>query len=216
MIANLTQQTSAQLSPSGLRQYRPVRSKTSSSSFKTSANQNHAVWNNLVFLDKNKLLRCWGWLNNATLSSDNKNPILLPSKHSYVELIIRQTHETVKQNSVNNTLTAIRERFWILRGRQAVKRMLKHCVTCRRLKGVVYSSYKVPNLPSVPRPAIHTYRGNSTTERDSNKCYVCLFTCALMRAVHLKLTPNLLLSLSRGYCFTSCRGLPAPIMEKHS
>ena len=90
-----------------------------------------------LFLDENKLLRCRGQLNNATISLDNKNPILLPSKHLYVELIILQTHDKVKHSSVNNTLTTICERFWILLGRQA-----KRCVTCRRLEGLPYSSYQ--------------------------------------------------------------------------
>ena len=102
-----------------------------------------------LLLDENKLLRCWGQLNNATLSSDNKNPILLPSKHPYVGLIIRQTHEKVKHSSVNNTLMTIRAKFWNLRGRQAVKRMLKHCFTCWRLEGLPYSSHNLPDLPSV-------------------------------------------------------------------
>ena len=147
-----------------------------------------------LFLDENKLLRCRGRLNNATLLSDNKNPILLPSKHPYVELIIRETHDKVKHSSVNNTPTTIRERFWILRGRQAVKQVLKRCVTCRRLEGLPYSSYEiVPDLPRVrvseDPPFTHTgvdfagplfVRGN-----------VCLFTCASTRAVHLELTPNL-------------------------
>ena len=91
-----------------------------------------------LFLDEKKLLRCRVRLHNAILSSDSKNPILLPSKHLYVELIIRQT-----QDKVNNTLMTIRERFWILRGRQAVKRVLKRCITCRRLEVLPYSSYNV-------------------------------------------------------------------------
>ena len=58
-------------------------------------------------------------------------------------------------------------------------------------------------------------RGNSTTESDNNKCYVCLFTCTSTRAVHLDLTPNLtvesfLLAFRR---FTSRRGLPATLMS---
>ena len=181
-----------------------------------------------LFLDENKLLRCRGRLNNAILSSDNKNPILLPSKHPYVELLIRQTHDKIKHSSVNNTLTTIRERFWILQGRQAVKRVLKRCVTCRRLEGLPYSTYNVPDLPSVrvseDPPFTHTgvdfagplfVRGNTTTESDNNKCYVCLFTCASTRAVHLELTPNLtvdsfLLAFRR---FTSRRGLPATLMS---
>ena len=106
--------------------------------------------------------------------------------------------------------------------------MLKRCVTCRRLEGLPYSSYNVPDLPSVrvfeDPPFTHSgvdfvgplfVRGKSTTESDNNKCYVCLFTSAATRAVHLELTPNLtvksfLLAFRR---FTSRRGLPATLMS---
>ena len=160
------------------------------------------------------MLRGRGRLNNATVLWDNKNPILLSAKHPYVELIIHETHDKVKHSSVNKTLTTIRERFWILRGRQPVKHVLKRCVTCQRLEGLPYSSYNVPDLPSIclseDPPFTHTrvdftgplfVRGNSTTERDNNKCYVCLFICASTRAAHLELMPNLTLSKSSG---TAC------------
>lgn len=180
-----------------------------------------------LFLDENGMLRCRGRINNATLPPSNKNPVLLPSKHPYVDLIIRQTHDKVKHSSVNNTLTTIRERFWILRGRQAVKRLLRRCVTCRRLEGLPYTSYNVPDLPSVrvseDPPFTHTgidfagplFIRRNSTESDNEKCYVCLFTCASTRAVHLELTRSLsvesfLLAFRR---FTSRRGLPATLMS---
>ena len=180
----------------------------------------------LLFFDDNMVLRCRGRINNSSLQPENKNPIFLPSNHPFVDLLIRRTHQKVKHSSVQTTLTTLRERVWILRGRQSVKRVLRRCLTCRRLEGLPYSSCKVPDLPSVrvseDPPFTHTgvdfagplfIPGNST--ESDNKCYVCLFTCASTRAVHLELTRSLsvesfLLAFRR---FTSRRGLPATLMS---
>ena len=59
---------------------------------------------------------------------ETKNPVLKPTKNPIVELLIGETHQTVKHSSVDSTLTALRERLWILRGRQAVKRVLRRCI----------------------------------------------------------------------------------------
>ena len=102
----------------------------------------------MLFLDEKQLLRCRGRINNFSLPQTSKNPILLPSSHHYVDLLIRHTHELVKHSAMTNTLTTLRERFWILKGRQAVKGVLKRCVRCRKLEGLPYSSYNSPDLPS--------------------------------------------------------------------
>ena len=102
----------------------------------------------MLFLDEKQLLRCRGRINNSSLPQTSKNPILLPSSHRYVDLLIRHTHELVKHSAMTNTLTTLRERFWILKGRQAVKGVLKRCVRCRKLEGLPYSSYNSPDLPS--------------------------------------------------------------------
>lgn len=147
MIKNLTPQKSAELSPSGLKQYKPVRSKKSSNSYKTSANQNLGVEQFGLFLDENKLPRCWEQLNNATLSSDNKNP--------HVELIIRQTRNKVKHSSVNNMLKTIRERFWILRGRQAVKCVLRLALLVEDSKVCRIQATLFPIYQAFASPNIH-------------------------------------------------------------
>ena len=184
-----------------------------------------------LFLDDEQILRCRGRINNSTLSLSTKNPVLLPSSHPYVDLLIRHTHERVKHSAVTNTLTTLREGFWILKGRQAVKRVLKRCVTCRKLEGLPYSSYNSPDLPSFrvsdDPPFTHTgldFAGPLHTRQDGNqkkensKCYICLFTCASTRAVHLELIPSLtvesfLLAFRR---FTSRRGLPATLISDNA
>ena len=55
-----------------------------------------------LFLDKKQMLRCRGRINNSSLPQTSKNPILLPSSHPYVDLLIRHTHERVKHSAVTN------------------------------------------------------------------------------------------------------------------
>ena len=177
-----------------------------------------------LFLEEKQILRCRGRINNSIVPPTSKNPILLPSRHPFVDLLIRHTHEHVKHSAVTNTLTTLQERFWILKGRQAVKHVLKRCVTCRRLEGLPYSSYNSPDLPSFrvsdDPPFTHTgvdfagplyIKQSGNSEREGSECYICLFTCASTRAIHLELTRSLtvesfLLAFQR---FTSHRGLPA-------
>jgi hypothetical protein len=85
-----------------------------------------------LFLDGQEILRCKGRINESTLSLTAKMPALLPPKHWFTELVIRDTHERVKHSGIRNTLAAIREVFWILRGRAAVKKSVRHLQKGRR------------------------------------------------------------------------------------
>lgn len=60
------------------------------------------------FLDGDRVLRCKGRLNNSSLPLGSRNPILLPSKHPFVELLIREIHYRIKHNGIRDTLTTIR------------------------------------------------------------------------------------------------------------
>ena len=85
-------------------------------------------------------------MNNAGLLGSARNPILLPAKHDFVPLVIKKVHASVKHCGLRDTLTTIRERFWILRGREAVKRVIKNCVICLRINGMPYKSQSTPDL----------------------------------------------------------------------
>lgn len=86
------------------------------------------------------VLRCRGRINNSSLQPESKNPILLPPNHPFIDLLIRRTLQKIKHSSVQTTLTMLREHVWILSGTQSVKHVLRCCVTCRRHKGLPYSS----------------------------------------------------------------------------
>ena len=125
------------------------------------------------------------------------------------------------------TLTTIREEYWILKGRQAVKQVIQHCVTCKTMDGLAYPAVNPPDLPNTlvsdDPPFSNTgidFAGPLYVNQamQSIKTYVCLFTCASTRAVHLELVPNLnadsfLLAFRR---FASRRGLPSTLLSDNA
>ena len=50
---------------------------------------------------------------------------------------------------VRDTLTTLRENYWVLRGREATKRIVKECVICRKFEGVPFKPQSTPDLPDV-------------------------------------------------------------------
>ena len=180
-----------------------------------------------LFLEEG-VVKCKGRLNNASLPANTRNPILLPSKHKFVQLLIKQSHDYVKHSGIRDTLTTLRERFWVLRGREAVKQIIRKCVICRKYEGTPYSALPTTDLPNnrvsddppfshvgldFAGPLFIETKNSEVAENSSQKVYVCLFTCASTRAVHLELTRGLsveafLLAFRR---FTSRRGLPATL-----
>ena len=175
-----------------------------------------------LFIDDLSLLRCRGRISNSQLSAASKKPILLPPNHPWVTLLIQQVHQNIKHSGVADTLSTIREKYWILKGRQAVKKILKSCVICTKLEGAPYPSVIPPDLPGFqtsdepPHTGIDFagplyVKGNN----QPGKAYVCLFTCSSTRAVHLELTPDLSVSsfLMLFRRFASRRGLPVTLIS---
>ena len=66
-----------------------------------------------------------------------------------VYLVIRQVHQEVMHSDINHTLSMLRERSWILRGRETVKRISKECVVCRRHQARTCGPQPTPDLPRI-------------------------------------------------------------------
>ncbi|KRZ04078.1 hypothetical protein T11_4559 [Trichinella zimbabwensis] len=207
-----------------VRWFRQVQTKE----FATTANSAERLKKFQPFLDDKGLLRMGGRLQQATLPPESKHPILLPSHHPLVELLIRDHHIRQLHAGVNQTLVAIRSKFWILKGRNAVKKVIRSCPTCRRVDAQPYR-LRMGNLPAdrvtESPPFSHTgvdFAGPLFVRPDVqgrdvrvNKAYVCIFTCMTTRAVHLELlreqtTDSFLQGLRR---FISRRGRPRVIQS---
>ena len=88
-----------------------------------------------------------GRLENSALPYQAKYPALLPSKHHLTSLIVQECHDNVKHRGVKDTLTELRLRYWIPKGRQVVKTLLWKCTVCSKIQGRPYSAPAAPGLP---------------------------------------------------------------------
>ena len=94
------------------------------------------------FVDNNGIIRCQGRLARSHLSYETKHPILLPKEHHITILIIWDCHKRVLHNGTKETLQELRSRFWIVQGRQLVKKIIRRCVLCKRIQGTSYGTPK--------------------------------------------------------------------------
>ena len=148
-----------------------------------------------LFLDKDDVIRCRGRIEHSNLLFNTKYPILIPKESYLSKLIVMAVHTRVMHNGVEETLTEIRQRFWTLQGRQLIKRLIRKCVTCKKVEGKPFPSLKAPPLPKSRLTGNHAFQASGVdyagpiyvggTNLQPSKMYICLFTCANIRAVHL-------------------------------
>ena len=168
------------------------------------SSKNFEIWKRQfgLFIDTEGLQRCGGRLSNAEIAYTTKHPILLPKDHHFTKLVILRAHERVLHNGVRETLTELRSMFWIIRGRSVVKSIIRQCTVCLRYEGKPYTAATPPPLPEFcvrERPPftytgvdfagpLHVKEGNND---GTSKVWICLYTCCVVRAVHLDIVPNL-------------------------
>jgi len=153
-----------------------------------------------LFLNSDSLICCGGRIHNAPVSDSTKFPYLLPRKHLLTELIVRDTHEKHFHTGMNSTITYLRQMYWIPAARQCVKNIIRHCVVCNKLSG---GHYRAPDPPLLPKCRLKemdlfTVTGIDftgamyiRTPEGENKVYICLFTSASTRAIHLEVVTDL-------------------------
>ena len=153
-----------------------------------------------LFLDNKGTIRCGGRIHNAPLDDRTKFPALLPKEHPLTRLIVYSVHKEQLHTGVNGTVAALRQEYWIPSARQLVRRLLRQCVSCRKVIGKPYS---IPDPPPLPHSRTKEGKPFEITGVDftgalyvrnpqgEGKVYICLFTCGLTRAVHLEVVSNL-------------------------
>ena len=179
-----------------------------------------------LFSDAHGLWRCGGRLGKANFPFDTKHPILLYQQHHFTTLVVEDAHSRVKHSGVKETLTELRARYWIIRGRSFVRRILSHCVICKRFEGHAFAPPPPPPLPSfrVSKAPAFTYTGvdfagplyvKVSSCDASEKVWICLYTCCVIRAIHLEIVTELTTqAFIRCFKrFTARRGIPVKILS---
>ena len=154
-----------------------------------------------LYTDEDEVIRCHGRIPGKVLEAQAKHPALLPRDHHLTKLFIEQCHKRVHHGGVRETLAELRTRFWVSKGRQAVKLSIRRCVVCRRYEGTAYSvpvtaqlpSFRVEQAPPFSRVGID-FAGPLYVKASGNqmkKVYIALFSCAVTRAIYLDVVENL-------------------------
>ena len=73
------------------------------------------------------------------------HPILIHHKSKLAKLITREVHE-IGHNGREWTLSLVRNRYWIIKGRNVVKSVINDCFVCRRLYAPTMDQ-RMANLP---------------------------------------------------------------------
>ena len=182
-----------------------------------------------LFLDKSGVWRCGGRMSNSSLSLAAQNPILLDKKHRLATLVMMDAHKRVMHDGVPETLAELRSRYWLVQGRQFIRKLIHGCIVCRKLEG---SHYKGIPPPPLPEYRVRQSRPFQTTGVDfagplhvrasdhagTSKVWLCLYTCCVTRAVHLDLVPRLTATtFMRSFRrFTARRGTPSRMISDNA
>ncbi|XP_043521509.1 uncharacterized protein LOC122534691 [Frieseomelitta varia] len=100
------------------------------------------------FLDSDGIIRIGGRLVQANQSYHATHPIVLPKSHHIVSLIIQSYHIKNLHAGAQTTLYSIRQRYWLLDGRNQVRRVVRSCIKCFRA-APPSTNYPKGDLPAV-------------------------------------------------------------------
>ncbi|GFR21277.1 integrase catalytic domain-containing protein [Trichonephila clavata] len=151
------------------------------------------------YLGEDNLLRITGRLLEADLCFGEKHPVILPRHCKFTELLVIREHERIGHCGVSATLTQLRKNYWIPKGRQLVKTIIRICLICKKYnaKPADQLSGQLPRDRITQSPPFQIVGIDFTgailvkDNQETHKSYVSLFTCAVTRAVHLELVSDM-------------------------
>jgi hypothetical protein len=144
-------------------------------------------------VDGSGLLRVGGRLKKAAMVDDAKNPIILPSRDPVVERIVWSAHKEDAHQGLEHTHCRLRERWWIVKGRQRVKAILSRCMKCKILKARP-GTQVMSDLPECRLNVAQVFADTGVdlcgpfvvkSGRQGVKTWVVIYTCMRVRAVWL-------------------------------
>ena len=89
-------------------------------------------------------LRVGGRIHKSLLPEEEKHPIILPSNHPVVKLLIEDVHRRELHAGVEHTLSVLRQKFWLIKGRSTVRQTLRNCLICRHYQTKPFGQQMAP------------------------------------------------------------------------
>ncbi|KAI5752311.1 hypothetical protein M8J77_015778 [Diaphorina citri] len=181
------------------------------------------------FLDDG-VIRVGGRLRNSDLGYEQQHPVVLPAKEHVVKLIVEHYHRANLHTGPHLLLSILRRKFWILGGRNFVRRIVQSCNLCFKLS----PKSQTPFMSDLPKervlesskaflniaidfmgPFLITF--SRRRGQRSQKAYICIFVCLATKAIHLEVasdlsTPTFLDAFKR---FLARRGPCLSVLSDH-
>ncbi|XP_073984819.1 uncharacterized protein [Rhodnius prolixus] len=178
-----------------------------------------------LFLHTDGVLRVGGRLRLADVPEYQKHPALLPSQHPLTALVIQDAHISNLHVGPTATHAFLRSRYWIVNGKNVVRRQLGACNKCFSVKPTPFN----PLMGQLPEGRVSASSPFATTGIDYAgpfnvkiaslrsakvlQSYLAIFVCFSTKAIHLELVTDLttqafLAALNR---FVARRGVPSHI-----
>lgn len=170
-----------------------------------------------------EIIRVGGRLRRAEdLDPNFKHPIVLDPSHYITKLLIQDCDQRLCHPGPERVFAELRRSYWILRGREAVRKHQYACLECRKLR----SKPVVPKMADLPPARLRLFKPAFYSTgmdcfgpfqvkigRRTEKRWGIIFKCLTTRAVHLDVltsidTDAFLMAVRR---FTARRGTPAEL-----
>lgn len=150
-------------------------------------------------------MSCSVWEEDSILISltEKKHPWIFPNDHRYTKMLVQYQHEQIMHVGVWDTLVQTREKYWILRARQVVKKVVSRCVLCKNFNAKAGQQTTALLPKAIWDGHCRATLCEDTKLHDKN-VHSTVYLCGNLELVSDLSTENFLLALKR---FISRRGL---------
>ncbi len=158
------------------------------------------------------------------LGMDTARPLILKGKSDWTRSLIQHIHWEVTKHmaGTEQVLAELCKYFWMTKGREAVQKVLRECIKCRRLHKHIVTQQMGP-ISDIREPTDMSYAFQFTAidgagpfftkmlhRHTHQKCYLLIFICCTFCCTHLEMltaldTESFLLAFER---FIARRGRP--------
>ena len=144
-----------------------------------------------------ELIRVGGRLRRSDdLPNDTRHPIVLDPSHHVVKLLIKDYDISLKHYGSERIFAEMRRKFWVLRGREAIRMHQHRCFDCRKWR----AKPQVPKMADLPPARLRLFKPPFYStgmdcfgpmlvkiDRRTEKRWGIIFKCMTTRAIHLDL-----------------------------
>ncbi|GBL93126.1 hypothetical protein AVEN_216477-1 [Araneus ventricosus] len=135
-------------------------------------------------IDCNGLIRAKTNISNRHDTIDFKFPIIFPSDHTVVKLLVMNSHNDLLHAGISMLMSHLREKYWIIKGRKTIRNCIRNCVKCQRFKAKkceltpgILAKDRVSDAATFEIVGVDL--AGPLYLRNGPKAYIVLYTCAV-------------------------------------